>query len=364
LSDKSDAEKNMLEIRDLRVNFHTYRGEVKALNGVDLELCCKEVLALVGESGCGKSVAVQAVIGLLPENASVLEGEIMLNGEDLLKKTKEQMRVLRSQALAIVFQDPMTFLNPVLTIESQLEEVVMMQKDLLAEAIAMERSGKEFEFADFIKGKSSESSHANIKASRRETRKVSKKLCADVLSIVKLPDPERTLKQYPFQLSGGMRQRAMIAMALARRPAIFIADEITTALDVTIQAQILHLLKELRDKIDASTLMITHDLSVAAETADRIAVMYGGNVVEVTFTPDLFKKPLHPYTQMLLKAIPNIAKPTDRLESIPGTVPEMINPPSGCRFHPRCKYAMDICTKERPKLEEVEKGHEVACYLY
>ena len=364
MSDKVIASETVLEIQNLKVNFHTYRGEVKALNGVDLKLCCKEVLALVGESGCGKSVTAQTVIGLLPENASVLEGKILLNGEDLLKKTKEDMRILRSQALAIVFQDPMTFLNPVLTIGTQLEEVVMLQKDLLAEAIALEKSKERVKFADFIKRESSKTPHANVKASKREIKKIAKKLCADILSLVKLPDPERILKQYPFELSGGMRQRAMIAMALARRPFIFIADEITTALDVTIQAQILHLLKELRDKIDASTLMITHDLSVAAETADRIAVMYGGNVVEVTYTPDLFKKPLHPYTQMLLRAIPNITKPTDRLESIPGTVPEMINPPPGCRFHPRCKYAMTVCTEERPKLKEVEKGHEVACYLY
>lgn len=364
MNDQANENETVLEIRNLKVSFHTYRGEVKALNGVDLKLCTKEVLALVGESGCGKSVTVQTLIGLLPENAFVLEGQMILNGKDLLKNTKEEMRVLRSHTLAIVFQDPMTFLNPVLTIGTQLEEVFTLQKDLLAEAATIEKSKRQLKFADFIKRESFETPHKNVKASRREIKKVTKKLCADILSLVKLPDPERILKQYPFELSGGMRQRAMIAMALARRPSIFIADEITTALDVTIQAQILHLLKELRDKFDASTLMITHDLSVAAETADRIAVMYGGNVVEVTFTPDLFKKPLHPYTQMLLRAIPNITNPTDRLESIPGTVPEMINPPSGCRFHPRCKYAMDVCTKERPKLEEVEKGHEVACYLY
>jgi oligopeptide/dipeptide ABC transporter ATP-binding protein len=364
LNKKANANETVLEIRNLKVNFHTYRGEVKALNGVDLKLCCKEVLALVGESGCGKSVTMQTLIGLLPENASVLDGEILLNGKDILKNTKEEMRVLRLHNLAIVFQDPMTFLNPVLTIGTQLEEVVASQTDLLAEAITITKSKKEFKFADFINRESFETTHKKVKASRREIKKVTKKLCADILSLVQLPDPERILKHYPFELSGGMRQRTMIAMALARRPSIFIADEITTALDVTIQAQILNLLKELRDKIDASTLMITHDLSVAAETADRIAVMYGGNVVEVAFTPALFKETLHPYTQMLLKAIPNIVKPTDRLESIPGTVPEMIRPPSGCRFHPRCKYAMDICTRERPKLVEVEKGHEVACYLY
>jgi len=185
-----------------------------------------------------------------------------------------------------------------------------------------------------------------------------------VLRIVKLPDPERILKSYPFELSGGMRQRVMIAMALARRPSIFIADEITTALDVTTQAQILYLLKELRDKIATSTIMITHDLSVAAEIADRIAVMYAGNIVEVAPVDVIFNKPLHPYTQMLLKAIPNIEKPVNRLEHIPGTVPDMVNPPSGCRFHPRCRFTMEICRRELPPLKEVDNDHEVACHLY
>jgi peptide/nickel transport system ATP-binding protein len=185
----------------------------------------------------------------------------------------------------------------------------------------------------------------------------------DLLRLVKLPDPERILGEYPFELSGGMRQRAMIAMALARRPSVFVADEITTAVDVTIQAQILYLMRELRDKIDASTIMITHDLSVAAEIADRITVMYGGNVVEVAPTVKIFRDPLHPYTQMLMKAIPNVKKPVDKLNSIPGTVPEMINPPSGCRFHPRCPFAMDKCKKKRPKLIEAAENHQVACYL-
>ncbi|MDH5482061.1 MAG: ABC transporter ATP-binding protein [Candidatus Bathyarchaeota archaeon] len=364
MSDKRNAKDTVLEIKNLKVNFHTYRGEVKALNGVDLKLCCKEVLALVGESGCGKSVTVQTLIGLLPENASVLEGEIILDGDNLINKTKEEMRILRTHDLAIVFQDPMTFLNPVLTIGTQLEEVVTMDKDLLVEAIAIEKPKQKLDFTDLIKMDDSATEPKNLKISRRETKRIAKRLCAAILSLVKLPDQERILKQYPFELSGGMRQRAMIAMALARRPSIFIADEITTALDVTIQAQILHLLKELRDKIDASTLMITHDLSVAAETADRIAVMYGGNVVEVASSVVLFRRPFHPYAQMLLKAIPNIENPTSRLEAIPGTVPEMIDPPPGCRFHPRCKYAMDACTKKRPRLKEVEKGHEVACYLY
>jgi peptide/nickel transport system ATP-binding protein len=364
LSRKKDVEKPLLEIRNLKVNFHTYRGEVKALNGVELKLYPREVLALVGESGCGKSVTVQTLIGLLPENAHILDGEIILNGENLLNKSKEEMRMLRAHELAIVFQDPMTFLNPVLTVETQLKEVFELQENLLAEALALEKTQGDLKFIDLIKKKTSETPQMGTKPAKQEIKRIIKQLCIDILRLVKLPDPERILKQYPFELSGGMRQRVMIAMALARRPSIFIADEITTALDVTIQAQILHLLKELRDKIDASTLMITHDLSVAAEIADRIAVMYGGNVVEVASTTTLFRKPLHPYTQLLLKAIPNILNPVEVLESIPGTVPEMINPPPGCRFHPRCPHVMEICKGERPKLKELEKEHEVACYLY
>ena len=364
MSFKANKEEPLLEIRNLKVNFHTYRGEVKALNGVNLKLYPQEVLAVVGESGCGKSVTMQTLIGLLPENAYVPEGQIIFKGGDLTKKSKEHMRMLRAEELAIVFQDPMTFLNPVLTIESQLEEVFTLQKKLLIEASNLEKTQGDVKFTDLLREKSSDAPQTNRKLARKEVKRISKKLCVDILNLVKLPDPERILKHYPFELSGGMRQRAMIAMALARRPSIFIADEITTALDVTIQAQILHLLKELRDKIAASTLMVTHDLSVAAEVADRIAVMYGGNVVEVTSTRQLFKKPLHPYTQLLLKAIPNILNPVETLESIPGTVPEMVKPPPGCRFHPRCPFVMENCSKDRPKLKEVEKGHEVACYIY
>lgn len=357
----------ILEIRDLRVNFHTYRGEVKALNGVELRLYKREVLGLVGESGCGKSVTALTAIGLLPENAYVLGGEILFKGENLLEKSKDEMRTLRAKEFATVFQDPMTFLNPVLTMETQLEEVFMLETEALKQAVIKQKSlGKNIGYSDFLslKDEPGSRSASDLKVTKAEIKKMAKDLCIDVLRVVKLPDPERILHQYPFELSGGMRQRCMIAMALARRPSVFLADEITTALDVTIQAQILHLMRELRDVIYASTLMITHDLAVAAEIAERIAVMYGGNTVEVASTREIFRNPLHPYTRMLMKAIPNVANPVDRLESIPGTVPEMINPPPGCRFHPRCPSAMDKCSTEAPKLKEVVEDHEVACYLY
>lgn len=355
---------SVLEVKDLRVNFHTYRGEVKALNGVDLELFKREILGLVGESGCGKSVTALTILGLLPENAHIIGGEILFKGDNLLEESREDMRILRAHELATVFQDPLTYLNPVLKVETQLMEVFMLNKELLKEAvIAQNIHGKNVTFGDLLSWKSETASEPNAKVSNSEIKKMAKHLCVDLLRLVKLPDPERILSEYPFELSGGMRQRVMIAMALARRPSVFVADEITTAVDVTIQAQILYLMRELRDKIDASTIMITHDLSVAAEIADRIAVMYGGNVVEVAPTVKIFRDPLHPYTQMLMKAIPNVKKPVDELNSIPGTVPEMINPPSGCRFHPRCPFAMDKCKKKRPKLIETAENHEVACYL-
>lgn len=358
------GKKIIIDVRNLKVNFRTYRGEVKALNGVDLKLYEREVLGLVGESGCGKSVTALTILGLLPENAYVLDGEILFKGKDILKKSNEDRRILRMSELATVFQDPMTYLNPVLTIDTQLKEVFMLNKKLLKQAVIVQKSqGKKMTFTDLLsREKKFRGKSPNVKVSRAEIKKMAKNLCIGILRSVKMPDPERILRQYPFELSGGMRQRAMIAMALARRPSVFIADEITTAVDVTIQAQILHLLRELRDKIDASILMITHDLSVAAEIADRIAVMYGGNTVEVATTKEIFKNPIHPYTMMLMKAIPNVKKPVGRLASIPGTVPEMINPPSGCRFHPRCPSAKDECDMKVPKLREVAENHEVACY--
>jgi peptide/nickel transport system ATP-binding protein len=364
LNSKEHLEKPILEIQNLKVNFSTYRGTVKALNGVDLNLYPQEVLAVVGESGCGKSVTAQTIIGLLPENAYVPEGEILFKGENLLKKSKEQMRKFRMSECAIVFQDPTTFLNPVLRMDVQIKEAILLNKEALKMAVIAEEEGKNIDYPAFLSMKMNPSGKfgKEHKVSRKKIDRMAKKLVIDILKVVKLPDPERILRTYPFELSGGMRQRTMIAMALARRPSIFIADEITTALDVTIQAQILYLLKELRKKIATSTLLITHDLSVAAEVADRIAVMYGGNVVEVASTRTIFKEPLHPYTQLLLKAIPNILSPVKQLQSIPGSVPDMVNPPPGCRFHPRCGLATESCKVGNPKLKEVEKGHEVACY--
>jgi len=356
----------ILEVKNLRLEFHTYRGRVKALNGVNLKLHKREVLSLVGESGCGKSVTALTIINLLPENAEIIGGQILLTGEDLLKKSQDEVRIIRAKRIATVFQDPMTFLNPVLTIGAQLEETFTLDKEGLKQALKFQRAkGNNITYLDFLSlERQSSSKSDDTKASRGDLKKIVKILCADVLKLVKLADPERILKQYPFELSGGMRQRAMIAMALARRPAFFIADEITTALDVTVQAQILHLLRELKDKIGSTTLMITHDLAVAAEIADRIAVMYGGHVVEATETREIFRRPLHPYTQLLMLAIPDATKLVESLATIPGTVPDMINPPPGCPFHPRCPYRMPKCVEKFPETTYSGEDHEVACYLY
>jgi len=356
----------IMEVKDLRLDFNTYRGAVKALNGVNFKLYKHEVLSLVGESGCGKSVTALTIINLLPENARVKGGGVLFKGENLLKKSREDLRIMRAEEFATVFQDPMTFLNPVLTVGTQLEEAFMLEERALKAATIAQKHGKNMGYSEFLamKGKEDAILTKESQVSRGEVRRMAKSLCVDVLRLVKLPDPQRILGQYPFELSGGMRQRAMIAMALARRPSLFIADEITTALDVTIQAQILHLMRELRDTIGASTIMITHDLAVASEIADRIAVMYAGNVVELADTREVFRRPLHPYTKLLMKAIPNVAKPVERLESMPGMVPDLISPPAGCRFHPRCPYVMDICPTVFPETTEPIKEHEVACYLY
>jgi oligopeptide/dipeptide ABC transporter ATP-binding protein len=343
----------ILQMKNLSVNFRTYRGEVRALQNVDLEIFRHEVLALVGESGCGKSVTALTILSLLPPNGHVTEGEILLNDMDLLKKTHDEMRYVRSNEIAAVFQDPMTYLNPVLTIAAQLKESFLVRNDF---PLSLNQTIEEF--------LATKRSAEMAKVHGRQREAIAEQLSVDLLKLVRLSDPERVMKQYPFELSGGMRQRCMIAMALARRPHLLIADEITTALDVTIQAQVLSLLMSLRDSIDASTLLITHDLSIAAETADRIAVMYAGNIVEVASAKELFRNPLHPYTRLLMRCIPDVRKPKTRLESIKGNVPDLIDPPSGCRFNPRCPKIMDECRTMKPTLKNYRGDHLVHCFLY
>ncbi len=364
--------KSVLEVRDLRVVFHTYAGDVKALDEVNITLNRREILGLVGESGCGKSVTALAIAGLLPENASV-NGRITLDDRNLSVLSKEEMRQVRLKDIALVFQDPMTYLNPVFQVGAQITEALIAEREFYGRQMIEERlrdiDGREkrgnraFQELEQERTRLQDSLRSG-KLSKREAKKLARDLALDYLNIVQLAEPKRIFKMYPFELSGGMRQRAMIAMALIRRPKVLLADEITTALDVTVQAQILALLRELRDKIDASIMLITHDLAVVSEVCDRVAVMYAGNVVEIAEVRELFTNPLHPYTQGLMAAVPRPDMSTMKLQSIKGSVPDLIYPPTGCRFHPRCPKAFASCPLIKPPSVAVGKDHEVECLLY
>jgi len=315
----------LLEIKDLRINFYTYRGIVKALNGVNLKIYKGEFFGLVGETGCGKSVTASGVLNLVQNPGKIERGEIIFKGKDLLKMSKEEIREkIRGKEITMIMQYPVSALNP-----------VMNNGDQIAEGLI-----------------------ANKNMSEREA----KKRVIELLREVNIPEPEKIVRQYPHQLSGGMAQRVMIAMMLSTEPSLLIADEPTTALDVSIQAQVLSLLKDLISKHKATVLLITHDLSVVAETCDRVGVMYAGDMVEVGEVDQIINNPQHPYTKGLINAIPSDRR--NELVEIRGSVPDLVNPPSGCRFHPRCDYVRDLCKNEKPKVLQVEKDHIVACFLY
>lgn len=362
----------VLEVKDLRVVFHTYAGEVKALDGVNLTVRRHEILGVVGESGCGKSVTALAIAGLLPENAKAT-GQILLDGRSLSNLDKEQMRQVRLKDIAQVFQDPMTYLNPVLQVGFQITEALVSERKIYEKQLVDQRLEEIEELkkqgANNLQALERErdklqASLQSGRISRAQERELARDIALEYLKLVRLPEAERVFKMYPFELSGGMRQRAMIAMALVKRPKLLLADEITTALDVTVQAQILALLQELRNEIDASIMLVTHDLGVVSEVCDRVAVMYAGNVVEVAELHELFKNPLHPYTLGLMAAVPRPDRSTIKLESIKGSVPDLIYPPSGCRFHPRCPKAFADCPQRKPKDIEASQGHLVECLLY
>jgi len=319
-------EQPLLEIKNLKINFKTYQGTVQAVDIDHFSIGKGEYVGLVGETGCGKSVTTLAILRLLPPSGRVVSGEILFKGEDLLKKSLKEMENIRGKQISIVFQNPSSSLNPVFTVGEQITRILML--------------------------------HQNLK------KEEAKRKAVKILSLVRLPNPYKILDRYPHELSGGMCQRVMIAMALSCNPDLLIADEPTTALDVTIQAQILKLMRELKDKIGASILLITHDLSVVAQLCDKVAVMYAGRIVEQGKVRDIFKKPLHPYTRGLLEAIPVVGKREKRLKGIEGFVPDMLNPPPGCRFHPRCPYATEICNVKSPDSFHVENGHYVSCFLY
>jgi peptide/nickel transport system ATP-binding protein len=367
-----DTGQDILTVKKLQVNFRTFAGKVKALDGVNLSVKRGEVLGLVGESGSGKSVTALSIEGLLPQNAEVVGGQIFLNGKDLLTEKQSEIRVHRLRDMAMVFQDPLTYLNPVLTVGSQILEILETDRRVFTPVVVaarleeIEKASREGPLTEEVVREKSrlEAFTPQEVLGRREFKRLSKAYAVAILGRVRLPEPERMFKTYPFELSGGMRQRTMIAMALVRRPSLLIADEITTALDVTVQAQILKLLRDLKTQIDASILLITHDLAVVAEICDRVAVMYAGNIVEVAEVNELFKNPLHPYTQGLLAAIPRPDAVKGELSTIKGSVPNLIYPPSGCRFHPRCPAAFEKCPISKPPLVEARSGHFVECFLY
>lgn len=349
----------LLKIKNLKLEFHTYEGIVKALDGINLEIKKGETVGLVGETGCGKSVTALSIMRLIQEPGKIIDGEIWLEGEDLLKKSEKEMREeIRGNKISMIFQEPMTSLNPVYTIGNQVGEAfVLHQKKELEKEINI----KELKFYYQIISKIPLIKRYAIK---KAIWSVAFKRAEQMLSTVGISDAKKVAKQYPHELSGGMRQRAMIAMALSCNPKLLIADEPTTALDVTIQAQILKLIDEMKERTKASVLLITHNLGVVAETCDMVGVMYAGNIVEFADVNSIFKKPKHPYTKGLIKAIPKITEERKRLEVIRGMVPNLIYPPSGCRFHPRCDFAIDICKTKKPSVFVEENNHQVACFLF
>lgn len=315
----------LLNVEHLRVYFEIMRGYVKAVDDVSFKLEKGEAMGLAGESGCGKTTTALAILKILPPNGRILGGKVIFNGIDLIKLTEEEMRSdIRWKGISLIFQGAMNALNPIKKIGDQISEAILLHEPHLEKEEAMERAAKLFELVGI--------------------------------------EPSRLLN-YPHEFSGGMKQRAMIAMALASNPEIVIADEPATALDVIVAAQVLKLLRELKSKLNISTILITHDLSIIADTCDKTAIMYAGKIVEYGEISSIFNNPLHPYTQGLIKAFPSIKGERTKMMSIPGTPPDLLNPPSGCRFNPRCPYSMNICRKEGPELLSVEKSHLVACHL-
>jgi peptide/nickel transport system ATP-binding protein len=326
----------ILKASGLSTSFFTSEGIVRAVAGIDFNVKKGEVLGLVGESGCGKTVTALSVMRLVPDPPGrIVAGKILFQGTDLLTLTEKEMQSIRGKQIAMIFQEPMTSLNPVFTVGNQINEMLRL----------------------------------HLKMSKREALERT----IELLAQVGIPSPEQRVKEYPHQLSGGMRQRVMIAMAISCHPDLVIADEPTTALDVTIQAQILNLLKHLREELGMAMILISHDLGVIAEVADEVAIMYAGRIVEYTSTQELFAHPLHPYTQGLLTSLPRFdlssrqagrfRKGRERLKAISGMVPPLSDLPSGCTFHPRCPVAIEVCQKEEPELIEVSPGHKVRCWL-
>lgn len=318
----------LLKVEDLKVSYHTYAGEVQAVRGVSFEVEAGEVLAIIGESGCGKSVTSRAIMSLIKKPGVIKEGsKILYNGKNTLEMSKKEQRAFRGGECSMIFQDALVSLNPTMKIGKQIiENIVQHQK-------------------------------IDKKSARKEAIKL--------LEAVGIPNAEKRIDQYPFEFSGGMRQRAMIAIAIACQPKILIADEPTTALDVTIQAQIMELIKDLKDKMNTAVILITHDFGVVAGSADKVAVMYAGEVIEKGTREEIFYNPQHPYTLALLGSVPKLEwKSKQLLQTIKGTPPDLIAPPKGCAFAKRCKYCMNVCLEEKPETTSFEEGHSTSCWLH
>jgi len=319
--------KNLVQIKNLKTYFYTEDGIVKAVDDVSFNIRKGEIIGVVGESGCGKSVTAMSIMRLIPSPpGKIVQGEILFEDKKILELKDDEMRKIRGNDIAVIFQEPMTSLNPIFTIGYQIQEVIMLHQKL--------------------------------------NKVQSKKKAIEMLKLVGVPRADEIVECYPHELSGGMRQRAMIAMAVSCNPKLLIADEPTTALDVTIQAQILDIMKDLKKKLNTSIMLITHDLGVIAEMAEYVVVMYAGKVIEEAPVIELFKNPMHPYTEGLMKSKPSLDKDVKRLYSIPGQVPNPINMPEECYFCARCLRAMDICKKQQPPIKEIRPGHKVACFLY
>ncbi|OGP73300.1 MAG: peptide ABC transporter ATP-binding protein [Deltaproteobacteria bacterium RBG_16_49_23] len=318
---------SLLNINNLKTQFFSSGRTIRALDGVSFHIEEGEVFGLVGETGCGKSVTALSILRLIPfPPGKIIDGEILFRGRNLLHLKEDEMRSIRGKEISMIFQEPMTSLNPVFRIGDQMMELIML--------------------------------HQKLDRSRASEKGL------EMLERVHIPDADRVMKQYPHQLSGGMRQRVMIAMELSCHPFLLIADEPTTALDVTIQAQILRLIKEMRKKLQTSILLITHDLGVIAEMCDRVAVMYAGSIVEEAGVEEIFEEPKHPYTQGLWGAIPRVDQEKETLAVIPGAVPDLSQPPAGCKFHPRCPHRFAPCDHKIPPISQTSPGHLVSCYLY
>lgn len=335
----------LLEIKDLRLNFTTFDGVSKVLAGVNLKMYDGDVLGLVGETGCGKTMTALSIPRLIPcPPGEIVGGQVLFEGQDVLQMSEKEIQELRAKELAVVFQDPKTNLNPVFSVKHQLVDTVLVRMQGLSVRLLNP-------LARFI-------------PSHRADQKEAQEKAAELLERVGIPDHEERITNYPHEFSGGMRQRVLIAMALSGSPRLLIADEPTTALDVSIQAQILRLIQNLVQELDLSVLLITHNLGIVAKTCQRVAVMYAGTVVECGGTVEIFKSPKHPYTEGLLRAIPRRSTVRGEIKGIAGSIPDFINPPPGCRFHPRCPHAMPRCSEEEPFVAEIAPGHEVSCFLF